>query len=256
MTEFFKYHGTGNDFIMIDNRQSKVSLSTQEIEQACHRRFGVGADGLIMIENSEGYDFRMKYYNSDGREGSMCGNGGRCAVQFASDLGIFEEKTTFIAVDGPHDSAIHDGLVSLKMIDVSIISDEEEGYFLNTGSPHLIVFVENIEKIDVKTVGSAIRYSEKWIARGGVNVNFTEISNPDQIKVRTYERGVEDETYSCGTGVTAAAIVSHFVKNTSEIVNINTLGGQLKVSFNKSNLSDFSNIHLIGPAKFVFKGYL
>jgi diaminopimelate epimerase len=256
MTEFFKYQGTGNDFVMIDNRQGLINLTTEDIEKVCHRRFGVGADGLIMIENIEGYDFKMKYYNADGREGSMCGNGGRCAVQFASDLKIFKNKTSFLAVDGPHDSEINDGLVFLNMIDVESIKEEDEGYFLNTGSPQLIVLVENIGTIDVKTTGAAIRYSEKWTARGGVNVNFVEILDSGHIKVRTYERGVEDETYSCGTGVTAAAIVSNHIKNCFEKVNITTLGGDLKVSFSKSNPSDYTNIHLIGPAKFVFKGYL
>lgn len=250
--KFFKYQGTGNDFVMVDNRKGGFNDSKENIAFICHRRFGVGADGLILIENNEGFDFRMRYFNADGAEGSMCGNGGRCAVQFASDLGIFENETRFVAVDGPHISEIKDGIVYLHMIDVDLIREEDGGFFVNTGSPHLVIFDFDIDKIDVKAVGASIRYNDYWLARGGVNINFVEITDAGHIKVRTYERGVEDETYSCGTGVTAAAIVSHVKKFTNSNLDIKTLGGILKVSFNVSH--KIEDIVLAGPAMRVFEG--
>jgi diaminopimelate epimerase len=252
MTKFFKYQGTGNDFVMVDNRKGGFDDSVEHVEFLCHRRFGIGADGLILIENSDGFDFRMRYFNADGNEGSMCGNGGRCAVKFASDLGIFKDQTTFIAVDGPHKASLSGGEVSLGMIDVEAIDDEENGYFLNTGSPHLVIFIEDVDKLDVKTAGSEIRYSPYWVARGGVNVNFVEIIDQENIKVRTYERGVEDETYSCGTGVTAAAITSSIKKGLQKDLQIQTLGGHLRVTFEGYN--KFSSVMLKGPALFVFEG--
>lgn len=250
--QFYKYQGTGNDFVMIDNRLGGFDDSKAYIEAVCNRRFGVGADGLILIENEPGYDFRMRYFNADGAEGSMCGNGGRCAVQFASDLGIFEDETHFIAVDGEHNSKIENGNIYLHMIDVKQITEETVGYFLNTGSPHLIIFVDNLDNLDVKKIGSEIRYNEYWVSRGGTNVNFVTITDFDNIRVRTYERGVEDETYSCGTGVTAAAIVSHVKKFTSNTLGIETLGGKLSVSLKSGDI--ISDIVLSGPAKRVFVG--
>lgn len=252
--KFYKYQGTGNDFVMIDNREVLFNDAQDNIEAICHRRFGVGADGLILIENQDGYDFKMRYFNADGAEGSMCGNGGRCAVQFASDLGIFKGETTFIAVDGEHTSKIEEGKVFLHMIDVEQIDDETEGYYLNTGSPHLIIYDADIDNLDVRGIGAKIRYSEYWKNRGGVNVNFVQILDHGTIKVRTYERGVEDETYSCGTGVTAAAIVSHLKKFTSNNLDIITLGGKLNVSLR--NGDKISDIILSGPAKRVFEGHL
>lgn len=252
MTKFFKYQGTGNDFVMIDNREGGFDDSIENVEFLCHRRFGIGADGLILIENTEEFDFKMRYFNADGKEGSMCGNGGRCAVMFASDLGIFEKNTSFIAVDGPHHATVSDNIVSLGMTDVEGILDETIGYFLNTGSPHLVIFKEDLDNLDVKTQGAAIRYSDYWVGRGGVNVNFVEILDNENIKVRTYERGVEDETYSCGTGVTAAAIASSEMKGLLQKINIQTLGGKLQVSFEKGQ--GFSEILLNGPAAFVFEG--
>ena len=252
MTQFFKYHGTGNDFVMIDNREGGFDDSIKNVEFLCHRRFGIGADGLILIENAEGFDFRMRYFNADGNEGSMCGNGGRCAVKFASDLGIFETTTSFIAVDGPHHAMVENDEVSLGMIDVEEIIDETNGYFLNTGSPHLVIFQENLDNLDVKRQGAAIRYSDYWLSRGGVNVNFVQIVDDENLKVRTYERGVEDETFSCGTGVTAAAIASSVKNGLSQKIKIQTLGGKLEVSFKGEQ--KFSQILLKGPALFVFKG--
>lgn len=256
MTKFYKYQGTGNDFVMIDNRALTFNDSIENISNFCHRRFGVGADGLILIQNDPKYDFRMVYFNADGNEGSMCGNGGRCAVKFASDLGIFKNKTHFIAVDGPHDAEIIEGNVSLGMKDVNNIETLENGYFLDTGSPHLIVFVENIENVNVKELGSSIRYSQYWIDRGGVNVNFVEITKEDGLKVRTYERGVEDETYSCGTGVTAAALTYNHIYKKHGKVNIETLGGNLFILFETNIPMQYANIQLIGAAVKVFEGNL
>lgn len=252
--EFFKYQGTGNDFVMIDNRSLAFDVSQKNIEAICHRRFGVGADGLILIENQAGYDFKMRYFNADGAEGTMCGNGGRCAVQFASDLGIFSVNTTFIAIDGEHKANVKEGNIELHMIDVTGVKEETDGVFLNTGSPHLILFRDDINNIDVKTEGGAIRYSEYWRSKGGVNVNFVKVLDVNSLQVRTYERGVEDETYSCGTGVTAAAIASHLYKSSNNEVSIQTLGGNLKVSL--KNKQKITNIWLSGPAKRVFKGIL
>ena len=239
---------------MIDNREMQFDDTQANIARICHRRFGVGADGLILIENAEGYDFRMKYYNADGAEGSMCGNGGRCAVQFAADLGIFEGQTRFLAVDGEHHSKTEHGQVFLHMIDVEGVEEEKDGYFLNTGSPHLVIFNDNIDALDVKSLGSALRYSDYWKSRGGVNINFVQVIDSGTLKVRTYERGVEDETYSCGTGVTAAAIVSHLKKSAATSLRIQTLGGELKVSFQTG--PKISGIALSGPAKRVFRGEL
>jgi diaminopimelate epimerase len=250
--EFYKYQGTGNDFVMIDNRELNFNDTLDNIAALCHRRYGIGADGLILIENQEGFDFKMRYFNADGAEGSMCGNGGRCAVKFASDLGIFTGETHFLAVDGEHHSKIENGNVYLHMIDVDNFTEEKEGYFLNTGSPHLIIFNEDVDQLDVKSIGSSIRYSEYWKQRGGTNVNFVQVIDENTIKVRTYERGVEDETYSCGTGVTAAAIISHLKRDTSNRLAVKTLGGTLHVSLESG--TKISEIILSGPAKRVFIG--
>jgi diaminopimelate epimerase len=256
MINFSKYQGTGNDFVMIDNRSKSVLLTNQAIANICDRRFGVGADGLIILEDSDKYDFEMKYFNADGKEGSMCGNGGRCAVQFANDLGLFSDSTQFMAVDGLHEAQIIDSEVRLGMISVIGSSKVEDGYFLNTGSPHFVKFVDDVESLDVKNLGKSIRYSDYWVQRGGVNVNFVQILDSDKLFVRTYERGVEDETYSCGTGVTAAAIISNSVNQLKSPVKIKTLGGELKVSFEKENNEKYINIFLQGPAKYVFSGNL
>ncbi len=256
MQEFFKYQGTGNDFIMVDNRMDQISYEQTQIEKLCDRRFGIGADGFILIQNEVDFDFKMVYYNSDGRESTMCGNGGRCAVKFAKDLGIFENNTDFLAIDGPHTAEVDEaGIVHLGMIDVTNIENTPDGIFINTGSPHLIIFTEDLKKINVKEKGAELRYSDFWKARGGVNVNFVSKKSDEGIAVRTYERGVEDETYSCGTGVTAAALAVFVSKKVeANIVPIETLGGHLKVTFENISLNNFTKIQLIGPAIFVFKG--
>lgn len=248
--KFYKYQGTGNDFVMIDNRLNTFPASQQFIAFLCHRRFGIGADGLILLQNDETYDFRMVYYNADGNEGSMCGNGGRCAVRFAEDLGIFKNETRFIAVDGEHIAQTTPDEVYLKMGKVFGIEQHQNYTFMNTGSPHYVQMVQDIEHYEVYTEGKKIRYSDEWAKRGGTNVNFVEIIDNETIAVRTYERGVEDETYSCGTGVTACCLTMNRNEKMNSPIKVITKGGNLRVSFNE----DFSDVYLIGPAKQVFEG--
>lgn len=253
--EFYKYQGTGNDFILLDNRHSNITLSNKDVAFLCHRRFGIGADGLMLLEAEPGVDFKMIYYNSDGNLSSMCGNGGRCIVAFAKLLGIISDKARFLAVDGMHDASINaDGLVSLKMQDVKDIEMGEDFFYLNTGSPHYIKFVTDVEHYNVPKQGRDIRNSERFITEG-TNVNFIEKTG-EELFVRTYERGVEDETYSCGTGVTAAALVAALTGNASGKNNclVKTLGGNLEVTFDKVLDLHFYNIWLKGPANLVFKG--
>lgn len=249
---FYKYQGTGNDFVMIDDRSEAFDISDLElISKLCDRRFGVGADGVILIRNKGGYDFEMIYFNADGSQ-SMCGNGARCAVAFSNYLEIVDQKTNFLAIDGPHEAVIEDGLVELKMGDVQSIEDKGEDLFVNTGSPHHIRFVEKVMEYPVLEQGYQVR-NEQQYSPAGTNVNFVEKTGPDELFVRTYERGVENETLSCGTGVTAAALASFKDKPTNR-VKINTLGGQLSVKFQSLPNGTFQNIWLIGPAKQVFKG--
>lgn len=252
--EFFKYQGTGNDFILIDDRSKTFPAANQAlIEQLCHRRFGIGADGLILLQNDPDYDFRMVYFNADGAEGSMCGNGGRCIVRFAHDLGMFEQETWFIAVDGEHTAVVDDENISLKMSPVSGSEDRNGLTFLNTGSPHVVLFVDDLESLDVVAEGRTIRYSDQFKPRG-TNVNFAQVMADNTVFVRTYERGVEDETYSCGTGVTAVALVAHQQLALTSPVGIKTIGGNLRVSFKQLADGQFDAINLIGPAKRVFAG--
>lgn len=254
---FYKYQGTGNDFILADNRQNEYVLTQQQIHKLCDRRFGIGADGLMLLQNKEGFDFEMKYYNADGKEGSMCGNGGRCMVKFAYHLGIHREVYRFLASDGVHEAEIDiDGIVSLKMKDVSVIKKFRGDYLLNTGSPHYIKLVTDVMHLDVYKKGYEIRHSKDF-EEEGINVNFVEQSvEPDKIIVRTFERGVEDETYSCGTGVTAAALVCYHNENGFNDVEVQTLGGHLSVEFDRVDVDRFENIWLCGPAEKVFQGHV
>ena len=255
--DFYKYQGTGNDFVLIDNRAETFPATNQSlIAQLCDRRFGIGADGLILLQNDTDYDFRMVYFNADGAEGSMCGNGGRCIVRFAHDLDLFETKTRFVAVDGEHLAEVHGDEVRLKMGDVSEIEDRDGLTFLNTGSPHVVRFVTDVNNPDVVNVvadGRAIRHDARF-SPGGTNVNFVQITPDNTLYVRTYERGVEDETYSCGTGVTAVALTAYRQKGISSPVAIKTVGGNLRVSFDAQADGQFDEIYLIGPAKRVFAG--
>jgi diaminopimelate epimerase len=255
MIHFHKYQGTGNDFIILDNRNwSFTSLNTEQIKGLCDRRFGIGADGLMLLNNKEGYDFEMKYYNADGREGSMCGNGGRCLVKFAYNVGIHRDLYKFLASDGEHEAEIDDkGIVSLKMKDVDGVEESHGDYILNTGSPHYIKIVSEVMDVDVFAKGMDIRYSPRF-AKEGINVNFVEQVKEDSIIVRTYERGVEDETFSCGTGVTAAALVCfHNARGFNE-VTVQTKGGKLSVEFDRVAENSFRDIWLCGPAEKVFEG--
>jgi diaminopimelate epimerase len=250
---FNKYHGTGNDFIIIDNRQSIFNpADTKLVNRLCNRRFGIGADGLILISAHKDYDFEMKYFNSDGNEGSMCGNGGRCAAWFAQRTGIAGNKQRFRTFDGVHEALILNELIHLQMNDVTGFSLVNGSYFLNTGSPHYVKFIKNVKDLDVFNEGKKLRWSEAF-APEGTNVNFAEVFDYG-IFVRTFERGVEDETLSCGTGVTASAIASvlagHFDTN---IINVRTLGGNLSVEF-KINKDKATDIWLCGPATFVYDG--
>ncbi len=250
---FYKYQGTGNDFVIFDNRDGNIELTTEQVKQICDRRFGIGGDGLMMLGSLEGYDFNMIYYNADGRESSMCGNGGRCLTRFAYDRGIHKNSFRFMAVDGEHEAIVRDnGWIHLKMKDVNGISDYHGDRVLDTGSPHYVKAVNDIQSMDVFTEGKEIRYSKDFTEKG-INVNFVENSEK-QIIVRTYERGVEDETFSCGTGVTAAALVFAHNENGFNRMEVQTKGGHLAVEFDKIGEHAFNNIWLCGPATFVFKG--
>lgn len=252
---FYKYQGTGNDFVIMDNRSGELDkLTEQQVKFLCDRRFGIGGDGLMLLNKHPKYDFEMKYYNSDGRESSMCGNGGRCLVKFAYDMGIEKSSYTFLAVDGLHEAEVDgDGTVSLKMNDVEHIKHEGRNYVLNTGSPHFVHLTEGVMDLDVFNKGRDIRYSHEYKAEG-INVNFVEQAKEgDGIIVRTYERGVEDETLSCGTGVTAAALVCYHNDYGFNEVPVQTRGGKLSVEYEKVGDS-FKNIWLTGPAVKVFEG--
>ncbi len=254
MSVFHKFHGTGNDFIIIDNRNQKFTTDEDIIKNLCHRRFGIGADGLILLENSDKYDFSMRYFNSDGREGSMCGNGGRCISAFAQRILKLSGKICFTAVDGVHHAEILKSSgnltsVKLKMADVTEIHQGDGYYFLDTGSPHHVVFVNHVDEVDVVGLGRKIRYSQDYPR--GTNVDFVEIKN-GKLLVLTYERGVEDETLSCGTGVTAAALAASLVRP-ADTYDIVTKGGNLRVSFTMKNDS-YTDIWLEGPVTYVFDG--
>ena len=250
---FFKYQGTGNDFVIIDNRTGEIKLSIEQVKHLCDRKFGIGADGLMLLNENCDYDFEMLYYNADGNEGSMCGNGGRCLVQFAKDSGIIREKYKFIATDGEHEAFFSEGWVNLKMKDVNEVSTHWDSYILNTGSPHYVKPANDVNELNVYEEGRSIRYSDEFKDEG-INVNFVERIDEDRILVRTYERGVENETLSCGTGVTASALLFAQEGLGFNRINVTTLGGDLAVEFNKISESNFENIWLCGPATYVFKG--
>ena len=250
---FHKYHGTGNDFILLDNRNKDINLSTQQIAFLCHRHLGIGADGLMLLEYAAGYDFRMVYFNSDGRESTMCGNGGRCITAFAKSLGMIHDIARFITIDGEHTATINDhGIISLHMQNVKDMDIQNGFTVLDTGSPHYVAWVKNVKSINVFQEGRVIRNLPQF-QPNGINVNFVESHN-GVLSVRTYERGVEDETLSCGTGVTAAAIAATCNATGAFKTDIETPGGHLVVSFTKHTPTSASDVVLTGPAVFVFKG--
>ena len=252
---FDKYQSTGNDFILLDNRQSTYDkITTEQVKKMCDRHFGIGADGLMLLNNKKGFDFEMIYYNADGIEGSLCGNGGRSITQFANKLGIKKKEYLFSATDGNHKAVIDfDKEVKLQMGDVKNLEFSLDHYVLNTGSPHYVKYVNGIQEIAVVEEGRKIRNSKDF-AEKGINVNFVEKLGKDTIYVRTYERGVEDETLSCGTGLTASALVSAHNENGFNRVEVKTKGGNLSVEFDKKSDTEFVDIWLCGPATFVFSG--
>ncbi len=251
---FEKYQGSGNDFIIIDNRKNILNpADSKRIKQLCDRRFGIGADGLMMLYDHKEVDFEMKYFNSDGYEGTMCGNGGRCIVMFAKKQKLINQKTRFKTNDGVHTAEISDTTVRLRMNDVKTIRKFGDSYFVDTGSPHYITFRNDINNIDVFNEGRKLRNNQQFKPHG-TNVNFAEVQKND-LSVRTYERGIENETLSCGTGAVAAAIVSVYSGQIdSDNVQVKTRGGILNVSFRTTDKGFFSDIILEGPATFVFKG--
>lgn len=279
--KFWKYQGAGNDFILLDQRENKwlTRENTAKIAGLCDRHFGIGADGLIVLEIKDGYDFQMIYFNADGRESTMCGNGGRCIAAFARQLGIIEDHCRFWAIDGEHEARLYplslhssDSLtrsetitkpsgetghwVELKMSDVQNIEQQGNTYILNTGSPHFVRFEDSVENLDVVREGRSVRYSERFKTEG-INVNFVSLQNNGSLAIRTYERGVENETLACGTGVTAAALASwrhrHQAVGQTEIP-VHARGGNLAVRFQANNDGSFSDVWLCGPAQMVFKG--
>lgn len=255
LLHFYKYQGTGNDFVIIDNRDGSIQLSNKQVALLCDRHFGIGADGLMLLNKHDSYDFEMIYYNADGAPGTMCGNGGRCLTKFAFDKGIQPSSYSFIASDGEHEAVIDaNGWVHLKMIDVHEISKLNEATVLNTGSPHYIKPVSGLSSYDVFTEGKKIRYNKTYNEKG-INVNFVEW-NENELFVRTYERGVENETFSCGTGVTAAAMAMSADTTGLQETKIRTLGGSLLIKFNKIDAQHFTDVWLCGPASFVYDGQI
>ncbi|MFO8002404.1 MAG: diaminopimelate epimerase [Marinilabilia sp.] len=252
---FFKYEGTGNDFILIDNRDDRFDDDKELIRKLCHRRFGVGADGLMFLERSDVAAFTMRYFNSDGNESTMCGNGGRCISAFAVHLGVapIDELFSFEAVDGIHEALVRDEIVSLKMVDVKGVEIMEEGMFLDSGSPHYVRFVDDPEEVDVFSEGTFWRNHDRF-APEGTNVNFVGNASGGNIIMRTFERGVEDETWSCGTGAVASAIASSLRYGGGEKFVMKVPGGELTVSFKVSGDQSFTDVWLKGPARFVFDG--
>lgn len=268
--KFWKYQGAGNDFVMLDQRQHQwlARQDTGKIAQLCDRRFGIGADGLILLQNRPGYDFEMIYFNADGRESTMCGNGGRCIAAFAKHLGIIGDRCRFWAIDGEHEAVLSERpenekqqntntlWVELKMSDVQNIEQQGNTFILNTGSPHYVRFVDDLENMDMVQEGRAVRYSERF-KNEGINVNLVAQNADGSLAIRTYERGVEDETLACGTGVTAAAIVSllHRGQNSGQTdIPVKARGGDLAVRFRANGNGTFSEIWLCGPAQLVFEG--
>ncbi len=254
---FYKYHGAGNDFILTDNRDGGFPVGKALIARLCTRHTGVGADGLILLENSREADFAMRYFNADGGESTMCGNGGRCIAAFAKKLGMIGQKTRFEAVDGNHEAEIlhsekNTMQVSLRMQDVDHLTFSNGHVILNTGSPHFVKFVDDVDEIDVDSEGRRIRYDSEF-APGGINVNFVRRTGSG-LMIRTYERGVENETLACGTGTVASALAAaRLFSGLRNPVEVNTRGGILKVKFEKHG-EGYTNVYLEGPAVFVFEG--
>ena len=254
---FHKYQATGNDFIIIDAREENIILSKENIQFLCHRHFGIGSDGLIIFQNEENADFSMQFFNPDGSSGMMCGNGGRSIVKFAADKGVIKDKCTFLAPDGLHFATINEDIISLKMINPTLLQRFEDGFYINTGTSHFVVFENDLKAIDVIKKGRTLRYDERFLAYKGCNVNFVQEIENKNLRIQTYERGVEDLTLACGTGICAAALtysVKKGLENANHTINISAQGGDLQVEFEKKENNTFNNVHLIGQAKKVFEG--
>lgn len=258
MTElpFVKYHGTGNDFILIEDSDGRWEyyLNRESIAQLCHRHTGIGADGLMLLQRTGGYDFRMVYYNSDGGESTFCGNGSRCLVAFAHELGWVGEEAWFVASDGDHEArVIRPDQISVHMRSIAKIHPHGPGVVLDSGSPHYVTWVADLDDMDLVAEAHRIRYAPEF-QQEGVNVNFIE-EHPEGLRIRTYERGVEGETLSCGTGVTAAAIAwaQRFSDEGNDSQKVMTRGGDLTVEWERGHYG-FRHIWLTGPAKKVFQG--
>ncbi len=249
---FFKYQGTGNDFIIIDDRNNQFLANIDNIIRICDRKFGIGSDGLILIQNSSEADFHMEFFNPDASQ-SFCGNGSRCAVAFAYRIGIIEKETKFTAIDGLHSAYVESpSMIKVSIKNVEELRKDKEDLILNTGSPHLVRFSEDLDKEDIISIGRKIRFSEKF-KQDGINVNLVEVLSDNKVRCATYERGVENETLSCGTGVTAVALAANKLKNLASPLSISTKGGNLEVEFEYTN-DRYENISLKGPATFVYKG--
>ncbi|MEE0883302.1 MAG: diaminopimelate epimerase [Bacteroidales bacterium] len=255
--KFYKYQATGNDFIIIDAREENLVLEKKDIQFLCDRHFGIGSDGLIIFGNSDKADFSMQFFNPDGSGGMMCGNGGRSIVKFASDKGVISDSCSFIAPDGLHFATINNDIISLKMVNPTLLQRFEDGYYINTGTSHFVVFEEDLNKINIIEKGRSIRYDERFSHYNGCNVNFVEEISLNNIRIRTYERGVEDETLACGTGICAAALtysIEKGLKNGKRTINISAKGGDLQVEFEKKSDNSLSEVYLIGTANSVFEG--
>jgi diaminopimelate epimerase len=258
-------NGAGNDFIVIDNLDLTINLDAETIEALCDRHRGVGADGLLAVEPAEnGADYKFRYYNADGGEAEMCGNGARCFGRFTSCLGKEAvDQVSFETIVGTLTAYMVGDDVKIKMSEpkdiylkkeVTVANLKNDIHFINTGVPHAVIFVDDIETVDVLTLGNAIRFHEAF-APTGTNVNFAQIISPNHIEIRTYERGVEDETLACGTGMVACSLIHHILTNASSPVKVDVAGGDtLEIGFNPGANNTFSNVTLTGPADFVFEG--
>lgn len=255
--KFYKYQATGNDFVIIDAREKKLVLEKKDIQFLCDRHFGIGSDGLIIFGNSDKADFSMQFFNPDGSSGMMCGNGGRSIVKFASDKGVISDSCSFIAPDCLHFATINNDIISLKMANPTLFQAHQDGYYINTGTSHFVVFENALNEIDIIKKGRALRYDERFSPYNGCNVNFVEEISANNLKIQTYERGVEDETLACGTGICAAALtysIEKGLKNGKHTINISAKGGDLQVEFEKKSDNSLSEVYLIGTANSVFEG--
>jgi len=263
MLRFTKMNGAGNDFVMIDNRSGEVQLTREQIARVCDRHGGIGADGILLLENAaNGADFRMRYYNADGGEAEMCGNGARCFARYASRVAGPKNNMTFETPAGVIGAKLIDESVTLQMSEphdlrlnfsVDLGDEKIDAHFINSGVPHVVVPVGKLDAMDVKRIGSMIRRHAVF-APAGTNVNFVKVCGTNEISIRTYERGVEDETLACGTGVVASALIHAATLGSGSPITVNVRSGtRLSVGFARAG-EEFKDVSLTGPADFVFEG--